>query len=410
MASSQSLLSPRKKLRDGRSVWANSSHQSVQIRKPSGQTKAEIVIVGGGISGSLCALELAAAGHDVLVVDRRPPGQGSTMASTAMIQFELDVTFKELCEKIGREKAARAYRRSLKAVADLGKLIKTHGIDAAWRERDALYLAGDETGFRGLEDEARARQAIGLPSIFLTKAQLAERFGIDRTGAILSHGSAELDPIKTSASCLRTAQRLGAAVLSPCEIVEAQPASGGIHLRTASGHTISAKKVVFATGYEVVKGLPRDSFDIISSWAIATQPLPESKLWPSRCLIWEASEPYLYARTTADNRILVGGEDSKLNSSARREAATPAKAQVLVKKMHKLLGRSDLRIEFAWGGAFADSRTGLPVIRKIAELPNAMAILGSGGNGITFSTIAAQLVSKWAAGRHDPDSDLFLGL
>ena len=401
-------LAQRKDLHDGRSLWADSQGTSLRTRKKFKQQTAEIAIVGGGISGSLCALELAAAGHEVVVIDRRPPGSGSTLASTAMIQFELDTPYSELCEKIGRSKATRAYRRSFKAVGDLSNLISAHGIDARWRDRQALYLAGTEMGVRGLRSEVDARQSIHLPSAFLSKADLFGAYGIDRTGAILSDGSAELDPARTTASCLRAAQRYGATIVSPCDVIEIASRRGAIELNTTAGH-LRVKKAVLATGYEVVAGLPRDAFDVISSWAIATQPLPVEELWPGQCLIWEACDPYLYARTTSDNRILVGGEDSKLTNPRRREKSIPSKANALLRKFQKLLGRSDLRIDYAWAGAFADSPTGLPIIKELSGLPGAMAILGCGGNGITFSAIAAQIVRQWAKGHKDPDLDLFQG-
>ncbi len=404
------LLPKKKDLHDGRPVWADSHGTTVRTRRSLGNLTAEIVVVGGGISGALCALELASAGHDVVVVDRRQPGAGSTIASTAMIQFELDTPFIELCEKIGSRNATRAYRRSLKAVSDIGDLIKRYDIDAGWRDRQALYLAGNEMGSRGLKQEVAARRRIKLPSEFLTKADVADRYGIDRTAAILSDGSAELDPARTAASCLWVAQRFGAIIVSPCEIVEAVPIKSGVELRTATGATITSKKVVFATGYEVVKGVPRDAFDIISSWAIATQRLETTDFWPGRCLIWEASEPYLYARTTTDNRILAGGEDSSLIDPKRRAAAIPAKAKALLRKLQVLLNKPHLKIDYAWAGAFADSPTGLPIIKELPNLPGAMAILGCGGNGITFSTIAAQIVRQWASGKKDRDLDLFTGL
>ncbi len=402
------VLSDRQDLHDGRSLWADSSGTNLRTRGTFERTTAELAVVGGGISGSLCALELAAAGHEVVVIDRRPPGAGSTIASTAMIQFELDTPFLKLCDKIGRPKAIRAWRRSFKAVGKLSGLIAAHNIDARWCDREALYLAGTDMGARGLKTEAGARQSIKLPSEFLNKGDLFDRYGIDRTGAILSSGAAELDPARTAASCLRAAQRYGATIVSPCNVLEVTSRTGAIELTTTAG-PLRVKKAVLATGYEVVAGLPRSAFGVISSWAIATQPLPADKLWPGRCLIWEASDPYLYARTSTDNRILVGGEDSKLTNPQRREDAIPRKAKALLRKIETLLGRSDLRIDYAWAGAFADSPTGLPVIKELPGLPGAMAILGCGGNGITFSAIAAQIVRQWARGRQDPDLDLFQG-
>lgn len=368
------------------------------------------MIVGGGISGALSALVLSAAGYEVAVIDRRLPGDGSTLASTAMIQFEIDTPLTKLAKKIGQNAAARANQRSAQAVRDLRTLIGHHNLNAQWVDRDSLYLAGNETGSRGLMAEAAARQKIELPSTFISKADVFETFGIERAGAILSKGSAELDPAQLTASCLRSAQRLGATVISPCEITVIETHAKQVRLSTKSGGTITAHKVIFATGYEVIGGIPRDAFDVISSWAIATKPIPPDKFWLGRCLIWEAADPYMYLRSTRDNRVLVGGEDSGLTDTDRRAAAIPAKGDRLLRKAQRLLHLPELEIDYAWAGAFADSPTGLPVFKALPDLANVFAILGCGGNGITFSMIASDVVKGWVSGRKDPDSDLFVGL
>ena len=403
-------IAERKKLHSGRSLWHDSPGRAVRTRVLRHSETFEIAIIGGGISGALTALSLAEAGHEVVVLDRRAPGEGSTVASTAMIQFEIDTPLTELAERIGKAKATRAYHRSAKAVGTLGRLIERHDLKAKWAERDALFLAGNEMGFRGLMTEVDARQAIGLPSQFLNKSDLQSRFGIERTGAILSQGSAELDPAKTCAGLLRAAQKHGASIVSPCEVVAVEYEGKRVRLATEAGEVITCGKAVFATGYEVIGGLPRDAFDIVSSWAIATKPIPKEQFWPTRCLIWEAADPYLYLRATADNRVLAGGEDSGLTDADRREAAIPAKADKLIRKVRNLLSLPDLEIDYAWAGAFADSPSGLPVFRELAGLPGVFAILGCGGNGITFSVIAADIVKAWVEGRRDPDADLFAGV
>jgi glycine/D-amino acid oxidase-like deaminating enzyme len=198
-------------------------------------------------------------------------------------------------------------------------------------------------------------------------------------------------------------------LIAPCEIVKLERAGQRVRLITTEGHTLSARRVILTTGYEVIPSLPKNAFNIISSWAIATKPLPTSALWPGRCLIWEAADPYLYLRTTRDRRILAGGEDSGLTDPERRAEAVPTKAARLIGKVRKLLGNSDLELDYAWGGAFAESPTSLPIFRPVDGIPQAFAVLGSGGNGITFAMLAASIVRKWLAGRTDRDAHLFRG-
>ena len=396
-----------KKLRHGLSVWADTPRITVRHRTRLERESCDVAVVGAGISGALVALKLTEQGHDVVIVDRREPGRGSTLASTAMIQFELDTPLTELSDRIGAKNAARAWRRSFEAVKTLGNVIGRHGFSCGWKPRDALYLAGNEAGARALKTEAEERARIGLPSRFLDKHELASEFGMDRTGAILSGGAAEVNPAQLAAACLRKAQHFGARIYACHDIVRATPTKEGVDLETGEGAVISARRAVFTTGYEIMPGLPRSKFDIVSTWAMATKPIPAKAFWPTRCLVWEASDPYLYMRTTADNRILVGGEDSGLNDADRRQAAIPNKSQRLLEKLRTLLPGRELEIDYAWAGAFADSPTGLPYFSELEDLPHCYAVLGCGGNGITFSVIAAEVVEHWLKARRDPDAELF---
>jgi glycine/D-amino acid oxidase-like deaminating enzyme len=401
------VQTPRKDLRGGRPLWADSPRIRVRYRSRLESETCDVAVVGAGISGALVALELAESGHDVVIVDRAEPCRGSTFASTAMIQFELDTPLIELADKKGGAIAERIWRRSFEAVRRLGELIHRHGFRCGWRERSALYLAGNAHGWRALQAEAAYRQRIGLPSAFLDGAEVVSTYGIERTGAILSEGAAEVNPVQLAAECLRTAQRNGARLYSPHEVTGVHPRADGVDLETREGAVISARRAVFTTGYAVLPELPRDKFDPVSTWALATKPLPPDAFWSGRCLIWEAADPYLYLRATVDNRIVVGGEDSKLNSPDRRDAATPAKAARLLEKLHKLLPGRRLTADYAWAGAFADSPTGLPYIAPVPGHRNCLAVLGCGGNGITFSVIAAAIARAWADGKADPDATLF---
>lgn len=403
----KSMPTAKKDLRGGRSLWADSPRIDIRHRTVLDQDICDVAIVGAGVSGAIIALTLAEAGHRVVVVDRRMPIHGSTLASTAMIQFELDTPLSVLADQIGEASARRAYRRSFHAVQALGDLVHRHTIRCSWKARDALYLAGNTMGWRALSSEAQYRAAIGLPSRFLDHDALARGFNLDRTGAILSQGAAELNPAQLAAGCLRAAQRYETRIYAPHDIAYVEATKKSVRLETAKGGAISARRVVFATGYEVAPSVPKGNYEIISSWAIATEPLPRTSFWPTRCLIWEASDPYLYMRATSDNRIVAGGEDSGLADPDRRDRAVAGKAQKLLAKVSALLPGRKLVVEYAWAGAFADSPTGLPHIAEVKGMPNCLAVLGCGGNGITFSMVAAQYASSWVRAKHDPDIDLF---
>lgn len=124
--------------------------------------RTEVLVVGMGISGAMIADVLSAAGHAVMAIDRRGPMLGSTAATTALVQFELDIPLVKLTAMIGKDAAERAWRRSRLAVANLMARIEVVGVDCRLAPRRSLYLAGDVLNADGLAEEGAARRAAGL--------------------------------------------------------------------------------------------------------------------------------------------------------------------------------------------------------------------------------------------------------
>ncbi|MEP7247092.1 MAG: FAD-dependent oxidoreductase [Gammaproteobacteria bacterium] len=400
-------LTHKRNLRTGHAVWSAYRHPKLEFDKLHRNTRADIVVVGAGITGALVSHALTQAGLTPLILDRRDGARlGSTAASTALLQFELDTPLVKLTSQLGRRAAEQAWKCSRGAVNELRTQVHRLRIEASMELRPSLYLAGDVLNAAGLAREVRARQRIGLPSELLTREALRHHFDIDRDAAILSHGNAEADPIALAEGFLRHALRNGARLHAPHEVADLHVSRRGITLITADGIEVGARRVVLCTGYELPKIVPAGKHQIISTWAVATRPQPE-KLWAQRALIWEASEPYLYVRATRDGRVICGGEDEEYSDAARRDAQIPAKTARLQSKLGKLLPDLDPRAAFSWTGNFGTSSTGTPTIGEIPGYPHCYAALGYGGNGITFSMLAASLLSAAVRGKRDPDARIF---
>lgn len=396
----------KRDLRTGRSLWADSHGLGVPVKALERAVSVDVAIVGAGISGAFMAHELS-RDHSVAVLDRRPPLMGSTVASTALLQWEIDLPLTALTERIGAAKARRAYRRSRSAVDALKTIVADERIVCGLNDKATLYLAGDEYGFRALEAEAEARAALGLESAFLGKAEVRERFGIERTGAILSQGSASGDPARLAAGLLRRAQANGATVYSPVEVEQAASDPEGVTLLTDAGHAVRARQVVFCCGYEFPKGVPTPGAEVISTWALASKPRLRCPAWLRDTLVWEASDPYLYFRMGGDGRLIVGGEDEADPAAHQDSSKLKRKCETIAKKLRDLLPEVEFEVDYTWAGAFGESATGLPSIAPVPAMDNAWAVMGFGGNGITYSVIASQIVAAAIRGRPDQDADLY---
>lgn len=398
---------PRKlDLRTGRPVWFAYRAPTVPVKKLARDISGDVLVVGMGISGAMIAEALTRQGRKVICIDRRGPLKGSTPATTALVQFEIDQPLTTLSRMLGKVSAQQAWRRSRIAVTNLRGRIEELGIKCDLAGRPSLYLAGSSLGPSELRKEAEARREAGIRASYLNAAMLRESYGISRKGAILSHENLALDPRKLTAGLLNKALERGAAFYAPAEATGFEDSGEGVVVATRGGPTINVRHVVIATGYELPDIVPRDAHQIISTWALATRPQP-GKIWPGAAFIWEASNPYLYMRATADGRVVCGGEDEEFADEEKRDALIAEKTRRISEKLKTLMPHLDTEPEFAWAGAFGTTTTGLPYIGAIPRHPRMFAVMGYGGNGITFSQIASEIVSAALDELHDADADIF---
>jgi glycine/D-amino acid oxidase-like deaminating enzyme len=384
-------------LRGGRSPWFAGLAPTLRPRTV-GNLRCDGLIVGCGITGALMAEQLTHRGLDVVIVDRELPGRGSTAASTSMLLWEIDRSLSELTEAYGFERATRAYQASYQAVHGLKSLVQRLVLPCEMRDKDSLYLAGGDSS-KELIVEHALRQRAGLPGIFLDHQRLLGEFEIARAGAIVSPGSADADPVQLAGALLQTAVMRGARMFE-AEAIAFDSASHSVGVTLKNGDVIEARHVVLATGY-VMPGIVHTTIQKpSSSWAIATTPQLQN-IWKDAALIWEDSKNYLYARTTATGRIIVGGEDSEeIVEPDARDAVIAEKSRRLTERLVALWPRAKTDIDFRWSGAFDTTRDGLPLIGPVPGAKGVYAAYGYGGNGITFSYLAAQLIGGLIAGSH----------
>ncbi len=386
-------------LRGGRSPWFVAGKHPVRLDVGE-NLKCDALIVGGGITGSLIAERLTRQGLDVVIVDRELPGRGSTAASTSMLLWEIDCSLAQLTELYGFERASRAYLASLHAVARLKSLVLQLGAPCEMRDRNSLLLAAGDTG-KQLRGEPAVRRRAGLPGDFLDHAMLLETFGIARAGAIVSPGAADADPLQLARGLLAIAIVRGARVFE-AEAVQFDAAARAVGVLLQNGREIEARSVILATGYVMPDIVCSTVHVVSSSWAIATTPQPQN-IWKDGALIWEDSKDYLYARSTSAGRIIIGGEDSReITEPDARDALIPEKSRLLTRKLAALWPAADLDIEFRWSGTFDSTSDGLPLIGPVPGAKGVYAAYGYGGNGITFSFLAAQLIGDLIAGSNSP--------
>ena len=372
----------------------------------SDNVDCEVVVVGAGITGALVARALITAGLDTIVLDRRDVGWGSTAASTALLQYEIDTELLPLAKLVGHGNAVAAYKACEDAVSELHAIADEVG-DVGWREAPSLYLASSRRDARRLRPEFEARCEAGFGVEWLEESALHERFGLVAPTAILSRPAAQVDPYRFAHRLFEKSCARGLRVFDRCEMLEWKPDAGALEIRVATGARVRARWLVVAAGYESQSLLPRRVAKNRSSYAFISEPLQLPTEF-ARCIGWETARPYLYWRTTDDGRLIVGGQDDRIDIPTRRDWRIPRKVEKLIARLQELMPEVQPQVGFAWAGTFAETADGLPWFGAHPKLdPRVLFAMAYGGNGITYSAIGAHILADAVRGQPHPLAALF---
>jgi len=123
--------------------------------------------------------------------------------------------------------------------------------------------------------------------------------------------------------------------------------------------------------------------------------------------MWETARPYFYLRSTHDGRAIIGGEDTEYSDDHERDGLVERKVEKLQERFQKAFPAIPFDLEYAWAGTFAETKDGLAYIGETPELSHAYFALGYGGNGITFSAIAARIIADLYLGRKNAGASIF---
>jgi len=392
------------KLHTGTPFWISGDRRPPHFPPLEASVACDVAVIGGGIAGALVADAVSRDGGSVVVLDRRETGAGSTAASTALLQYELDVPLHELSGLIGPADAERAFRVGIEAIDALEERCLELG--APFERVPSLHFTCDEASLGGLRAEYAARRRAGLAVRWLSPGALRSEWGIHARGAILSEVAAQTDPLALCSALLRRAAERGARVHARTPVTAILHRGEHRVLCTRNGATVRADLVVHAGGYEAARLLPPGLVELHSTYALATRPVPREAPRPRRCTLWEYASPYLYARWAGD-RLLVGGGDEPFAAESAQNAAIPHKTRALLEQFGRLVPHLKLEAAHAWAGPFASTPDGIGYIGPLPDDASVLLALGFGGNGITFAAVAARLIADRASGRPNPDARLF---
>lgn len=367
----------------------------------------DVAIMGAGISAALTAWHLRKSGLSVAVVDQRHVGMGSTAASTAFLQYEIDTPLSELCGYVGEQNAVKSYALCRKAIYDIADICKELKPNFDFHLRPSTQYASFKKHTGPLYQEYILRKKYGFGVEWMEKSDIQKTFNFEAPGAIFSEDGGEVDAYLLTHALLKDFQQHGHRVFNNTPVKNIVHGKRGITLHTGNGLKIRARKLIIACGYESLRYIPKKIAAIHTTYALVSEPLPDKYFWYRNSLIWETATPYMYFRAVSENRILIGGRDDPYHQSRIQPSVIHTKTARLQQAFLKKMPHIPLKPDFSWAGAFAVTKDGLPYIGSIPEIKNTCFALGFGGNGITFSVIAAEIIRDMMMDKKNKNADLF---
>lgn len=364
---------------------------------------ADILIVGSGITGSLIAHQCARDGYKTVLADKREIAHGSSSATTSMLQYEVDTPLWKLIDMIGEEGAVASYQACYDSIDILGSLVKKVKSGCGFKKKNSLLYAKYKKDVRDLKKEHEVRLKHGFRGEWLEAGEILEKFDLAGShGGILTYQAGSIDAFRLAHDLLYHNLRNGLDVYDKTEITDVKYSRKGVVATTQYGNRIQTGKIIYCNGFESTEIIPEKFVDLLSSYAIVSEPFIEKPEKLSDTLIWDTGAPYIYMRTTDDHRILIGGEDDEFQNPQKRDESITTKKKRLEQIFEKLFPGSNFRTDFAWAGTFGETKDGLPYIGEHPDFPGAYFVLGMGGNGITFSVIGMEMVSHFLKGKEHP--------
>lgn len=371
--------------RDGAtiSLWQDTVQDKSFATNNTDDKIYDVLIVGGGITGVTTALLLQKAGKQCVVAEAQNLCFGTTGGTTAHINTFLDTSYDIIENDFGKEAAALVAKATTSARDLFRQNVEAYKIDCGFEEKDAYLYAMDEQQAKELDALYTASKEAGVDIDYVQEIPIPVPF----VKAAVYHRQAQIHPTRYVQALAAAFENLGGIIQESCQVESVEKEDEFLQVKTSQG-TIRAKALVYAT--HIPPGINVLHFRTAPYRSYAIAVTLNNNSYPD-ALAYDMYDPYHYYRTQnidGTNYLIVGGEDHK----TAHEENTEACFNRLIAHAQKLFDVA--AVTHRWSSQYFEPADGLAYIGHLPGNPdNVYVATGYGGNGITYSHIAATLLT-----------------
>lgn len=374
---------------------------------------AEVVIVGGGLTGCATAYAFAAAGVRTVLIEGDRLASGSSSGSSGLLRPDPAASFRETVQAYGLRDARTLWQLTRRASLDFAATLRRLRIRCDVTPADALTVTrGTREQERPLRREFDAERSAGLEVAWLSSSALAREAAVDLgVAAIRTRDGATLDPFRAALGLAAAAERKGAEIFEKTPATRIRAGRKQVEVRTASG-SIVASTVVIATRYPTadLRGLRRH-FTPELEYCVATEPLPAAvrrSLGRRAASIQDTETPRHTLRWLKGDAVLFSGASQSLVPERSRRKAVEQRTWQLMYELSLLYPAvSGVRPAHAWDVEVARTVDGLPYIGTHRNYPRHLFALGIDPHRLGHCWLAARLLVRQYQGEPEKTAAAF---
>jgi len=383
-------------------------------RRPSypqhrGELKTDVAIVGGGAIGCVVAYVFAAAGIDVSLFEAGRIAQGEAAGSSGIVFHEPDADLHKLIQQHGLRDGRHIYQTARKGSLEYLAAIRRLRIDCGLADVDAIYAGLDLEGATRIQKEYAARREAGVDVASMNAVALSRSLGLQGT-ALRTRSAATVDPYRATLGFARAAVERGAKIFERSAVGRIKPRRRSVDINT-SGGTVSASRVVLATGYPTESFRPlRRRFIRTTAYAVLTPELPAAvrrEMTPQNLVLRDTASPDHWLRWVGNRVLFLGADQAKVPDRAKEKMVVQRAMQLMYELSVLRSAISGTMPEFAWGNEYSKTIDGVPYFGPHRNYPHHLFAYGGGHGGLGQAFTAARILLRSHLGTSERGDEPF---
>ncbi len=376
-----------------------------------GSSTADVVIIGGGLTGCATAYALAAAGVKVTLLEAAQVGQGNSGAASGWLNDDPGIGLAAFSQAFGQRTGARAFQSWRRAALDFASLLRRLDVKCFVEPVPTVTVAMTPEQLLRLKREQKARRDAGIEATYLNARAVAGELSLGGAAALRAKDGATLDPYRACLGLAVSAAQRGAQLFERTPVTKVTFTRRAADVLTTNGR-IHTRRVIVATGMptSLYHSLARH-FWFRTTYFAETEPVPakiRQQMGRRAAVLRDMSEPPHVIRWVDDHRVIVAGADGETPPARLRDKVIVQRTGQLMYELSTLYPDiSGVQPAFGWAADYARTTNGLPCIGPHRNFPHHLFAFGDASQGVTGAYLASRVLLRHHFEEMDPADAVF---